>query len=170
MGMLASCDHQVMLLVMHPPGHNADEPEGLELSGITLRDANFEYRASLHVRGSELPSCVAVHGRSMCCDHSPNRADNGAGSCNDVSDTTFERFGLDFRRQRDVAHVDQMLAQSIDIHLGPIGARVRFQYLHNLLNGRKGILSRLRRFLDHLVLRRMAALLHHHVVLMIHWH
>src|SRR5581483_3787555 len=108
--MLASRDHQVMLLVMHPPSHDTNETEGLELSGITLRDADFECRATLDVGRSELPSCVAVHRGSMCRDHALNRADYGAGSGNDVSDTAVERFGLDLRGQRDVAHIDQMPA------------------------------------------------------------
>src|ERR1051326_7367650 len=46
--------------------------------------------------------------------------------------------------QRHVIHVDEMLAQRLDVHLAPVSHGVRFQNLHDLLDRGEGRLTWLR--------------------------
>jgi hypothetical protein len=74
-------------------------------------------------------------------DHALNGVDR-ASSFSDCDRKTASP-GFATRLERHLIHVNEMLAQRFEVHLGPVGLGIRLENLDNLLNGTERVLARL---------------------------
>jgi hypothetical protein len=145
MGMVALCNHQMMFLMMHPVGHDADEPKRLQFLEVLGRRGHRQGCAAFRFGRTDLPAANTIHDCSVRTDHPLDRSSDRTVTGDRKSDPTFDRRALHLGVQGHVVHVDQMLPQSADIHFAPVSARVSLQNLDDFLDGRERALARLRR-------------------------
>ncbi len=154
-------EHQVMQLMMHAACHHTDETEGMQLWLIGRWDKNSHRGAVIGRERLVAPASHAIHRRGMCESHSADRIADRARSAYDEPDAAFDRLIVDVRRERDVVHVYQVLAERLDVHLAPIRLRIGLKNLNDLLDRRERDLAGLSRagLRCHGCLR-----MHHHVL------
>ena len=74
-------------------------------------------------------------------DHSLDREERAPGAGDRDLQTPLDLLRGGVGAQRDLVHVDKMLAQRFEIDLRPVGLRVGVEDLHDLLDCAEGILT-----------------------------
>ena len=120
--MLTASDHQVMLLVVHASCHYADEAKALQLRHVSKGNPYFHDSPSVDLRSSKLPVTYAIHGSRMRSGHASNGSHNEVGiPSHGETHSVTNGLSAGVREKRDIAHIDQMLAKGINVHLCPVG-------------------------------------------------
>ena len=128
-----------------PADHDPDEAEAanvLRLFRIACRDREQTPSGSSSVLALQPLRCVASITLGMRGDHALDRLERAAASGHRDLKTAVNRLCRGIRVQRDLVHVDKMLAQRFEIDLGPVGLGIGFENADNLLNGAEGVLAR----------------------------
>src|ERR1051325_7169289 len=127
-------------LVPRTAGEQADEPETADvLNLLRIGRGDGQELAVRDFRRLGAPSVVPVRHLSISRDHSldgDKRAPAALdGDLQAVVDLLWRGIGV----QRDLVHVDQMLAQRFEIDLRPVGLWVGIEDTDDLLYGPKGV-------------------------------
>src|SRR6266511_3721688 len=93
-------------------------------------------------------------------DHGADRLGGPAGSRDLHRKAARHLRRLDRCAQHDLVHVDQVLAEALDVDLGPVGGGIRLERPHHLGHRPEGALSRLHGAVTHRVMHLVHALRH----------
>jgi hypothetical protein len=142
---LASRHGKVMRLVVGAADQQPDEAKATDADELPRLDRRHrEHNAFLQHLGAGAPGRQLVKLTGVRRDHAPAGVERPAGTGHRDLDPTIDGAFRGKRPQRDLIHVDEVLAQCSEGHLRPIGCGVGLQNTGDLLDLAEGVPARQR--------------------------